>query len=120
MGDVQIRRQTMTEEEKKCECKTCKCKEYAKKFLFISGAVFVGATLAILVSANILKPKCPPPMYMMGPRMGIERQLPPPAFYGQRPPQFYGGKCPCKCHKHHKGDFNPQKENFPKPSVNEK
>ena len=108
-------------EENKCECKTCKCKEYAKKFLFIAGAVFVGATLAILVSANILKPKCPPPpMGMMCPRPGIERQLPPPVYYGQRPPQFQGGKCPCKCHRHHKGNFNPQKPNFPQPPVNEK
>ena len=94
------------------EVKTCNCKENAKKFLFISGSVFVGATLAILASASILKPKCPPPpMGMMPPRPGIERQM--PMYYGQGAPEFRTHKCKCKCHKHHRGDFRPQGENFP-------
>lgn len=47
----------MTEEIKKCDCKEKAIKK-AQEFVFIAGAVFVGATLAILLSANILKPKC--------------------------------------------------------------
>lgn len=64
------------------EIKTCDCKEKAinklKEFSFIAGAVFVGTTLAILLSANILKPKCPCPKGMMGPYPRMERPLPPP------------------------------------------
>ena len=99
------------------EEKTCQCKETFQQFLFISASVFVGVLLAILVSSAILRPKCPPPpMGMMPPRFGVERQLPPPPMMkGQMPPQFNGQKCKCKCHKHHKGDFRPQGENFPKP-----
>ncbi len=69
----------MTEEIKTCDCKE-KCVEKLKEFLFISGAVFVGGTLAILLSAAILKPKCPPgPMGGVMPlQPRIERQLPPP------------------------------------------
>lgn len=65
------------------EVKTCDCKEKALKkladFCFIAGAVFIGVLLAILLSVNILKPKCPPcpgGMYSVYPRM--ERPLPPP------------------------------------------
>lgn len=68
----------MTDEiknEVKCDCKE-KAIAKIKEFLFIAGAVFVGCTLSIVVSANILKPKCP--MGLMGPRPGIHRQLPPP------------------------------------------
>lgn len=65
----------MTEEVKTCDCKE-KCIEKLKEFAFIAGAVFVGATLAILLSANLLRPKCPCPG-AMGPYPGIERQMPP-------------------------------------------
>lgn len=68
----------MTEELKTCNCKK-KCVKVLKKFIFLSGAVFVGSTLAILLSAAILRPKCPPcPRGMMGPHPRMERQLPPP------------------------------------------
>ena len=104
------------------EVKTCECKEKAKKFLFISGAVFVGATLAILVSAAILKPKCPPPpMGMMPPRPGFERQLPPPAVMDRYcAPEFQGKRCPCRCHKHFKEGMKPQDFNFPEKPENVK
>lgn len=58
------------------------------KFLVKTSAVFIGTTLAILVSASILRPKCPCPMRKMPP--GIERPVPPMG------PQAY------------KGDFKPQ------------
>lgn len=69
----------MTEENK-----TCDCSEKAKKalidFCFKAGAVFVGALLAILVSASILKPKCPCPNGMMPPQPRMERPMPNPDF----------------------------------------
>lgn len=57
----------MTEEIKKCDCKEKAIKKL-KEFTFIAGAVFVGSTLAILLSANILKPKChcPCPIHQSG------------------------------------------------------
>lgn len=68
----------MTEEIKTCDCKEKAIKKL-QEFAFISGAVFIGALLAILLSAYILKPKCPPCNNgMMGPYPRIERQLPPP------------------------------------------
>lgn len=68
----------MSEEIKTCDCKR-KCIEKLKEFTFIAGAVFVGGTLAILLSANLLKPKCPcPPGGMMRPYPAMERPLPPP------------------------------------------
>ena len=102
-------------EEVKCDCKEKAIKK-VKEFLVISGGVFVGATLAILVSASLLKPKCPPPpMGMMPPRPGFERQLPPPMMYGHGQfPNRYGCPCRCKCHrhKHFKGEFRPQNPDF--------
>lgn len=67
----------MSDEFKTCDCKE-KCIEKIKEFTFIAGAVFVGATLAILLSASILRPKCPCPRMMMGPHPRMERPLPPP------------------------------------------
>jgi len=105
-------------EEVKCQCKE-KAVKKLKEFLFISGGVFVGATLAILVSASILKPKCPPPpMGFIPPRPGFERQMP-PMMYHHYGPEFRGHKgnfCPCKgkcnCHKNNKAEFNPQRPDF--------
>lgn len=101
-------------EEVKCDCKEKAIKK-VKEFLFISGGVFVGATLAILVSASLLKPKCPPPpMGMMPPRAGFERQI--PMMHGQGQFRGDGYNCPCRgkchCHKKHKGDFRPQNPDF--------
>lgn len=82
----------MTEETKTCNCKE-KAIEKLKEFLFIAGAVFVGSTLAILLSAQILKPKCPCPQMQFQPKM--ERPLPPPpAIYpGQgMPGDFHAPK----------------------------
>ncbi len=58
------------------EFKQKKLVKLAGKFVFFTGAIFVGVTLAILLSASILRPKHQP---MYGPvPMGIERRLPPP------------------------------------------
>lgn len=58
------------------EIKPKKFVKLAGKFVFFTGAVFVGTTLAILLSASILKPKHHP-FPANGP-VGIERRLPPP------------------------------------------
>lgn len=80
----------MTEEVKTCDCKE-KAIQKLKEFAFITGAVFLGALLAILLSANILKPKCPPcHKGMMGPYPGIERQLPPPGMMNHADRGHYG------------------------------
>ena len=107
-------------EEVKCDCKE-KATKKVREFLFISGGVFVGATLAILVSASILKPKCPPPPACCFPhRPGFERQLPPPPmmnnhfnpeFKGQRG-DFCPPRCKCKCHKHKMTYKYPQQPDF--------
>ncbi len=67
----------MTEEVKTCDCKE-KCIKKLQEFAFIAGAVFVGVTLAILLSASLLRPKCPCPRGLMGPHPRMERPLPPP------------------------------------------
>ncbi|MDE6138658.1 MAG: hypothetical protein K2F57_04230 [Candidatus Gastranaerophilales bacterium] len=92
----------MTDEIKKCDCKE-KFLKKLEKFALTAGAVFVGATLAILLSASILKPKCPPPMMM--PYPGIHRQVPPPAMFGHHNKAFAKrhGKCPCQNIKRHPG-----------------
>ncbi len=83
----------MTEEKKECKCKTC---ELLGKFLFLTGAVFLGTLLALLLAHAINKPKFPPCHrgMFMGPRAGIERRLPPPiAQQGRMRPEiqyFYG------------------------------
>ena len=63
----------MTDEEKKCNCGS----ELGRFFTQVA-AVFLGALLAILVSAALLKPKCPcrGPM-PFPPRPMYERQIPP-------------------------------------------
>lgn len=104
------------------EIKTCDCKERALKklgeFCFIAGAVFIGVLLAILLSASILKPKCPPPG-MMGPYYPrIERQLPPPPMMHHRhaAKDFYRG--PRGAHPaqmrywRSRGDFEDRRGNY--------
>ncbi len=87
----------MTEETKTCDCKE-KAIAKLKEFGFIAGAVFVGATLAILLSAQILKPKCPCPRGMMMPPPRMERQLPPHAMH---PGELGRGDF----HRNHRGDI---------------
>jgi len=83
----------MTEEIKTCDCKE-KALKVVKEVSIIAGGVFVGATLAILLSAQILKPKCPCPRgMMMPPPPAMERQLPPPPMmdnHFQGAPDFQG------------------------------
>ena len=88
----------MTDEEKKCECKCCK---KVKEFLFISGAVFVGAFLAIMLSSAVLKPKMPPcPMRMMPPVI-VQPMYQPPMMQEQWKQKHHKFK---KYHKNFKGE----------------
>lgn len=79
----------MTEEIKKCDCKEKSIKKL-KEFTFIAGAVFVGGTLAILLSANILKPKChcpaPCPIHQ-----GIMQPMPPAPMINHGYRSEFGG-----------------------------
>lgn len=90
----------MTDEEKKCTCGS----ELGRFFTLVA-AIFLGVVLAILVSAALLKPKCPcrGPMPMPMPRLGIERQIPP--MHGQ-----WGIKSP-------DGQFNIQGKKFDKDGI---
>ena len=87
----------MTEEVKTCDCKQ-KFMAKLKEFAMISGAVFVGATLAILLSANILKPKCPCKGPMMPPPR-MERHMPPHMMH-------HGFDGPREFRRHHR--FSPE------------
>lgn len=63
----------MSDEEKKCACAS----ELGKFFTLVA-AIFLGVLLAILVSAALLKPKCPCRGSMpFQPRPMYERQIPP-------------------------------------------
>jgi len=87
----------MTDEEKRTECK---CGELGRFFTLVA-AIFLGVLLAILVSAALLKPKCPcrgPVPFP--PRPMYERQIPP--MHGQ-----WGVKTP-------DGQFNIQGKKFNK------
>ena len=80
----------MTDEQKKVEeCKNCECCKMVCKFFFLSGAVFLGTLMALLLAHALLKPSCPPchGKMMRFHRPGIERQMPPRMFehQGQRP-----------------------------------
>lgn len=102
----EIKETTEVAEKTECTCEKC---AKVKEFLFYAGAVFTGVFLAILLSALILKPKCPPPGApgMMPPApVGIQqRQLPPPPMMrdnfrpdgpmGNQPVEFRG--------RHHQG-----------------
>lgn len=71
----------MTEETKNIEetkCKCCECKEKLKEFAFKTAIVYVGVTLAIITSANILKPKHQPCPFGR-PQARMERPIPPSA-----------------------------------------
>lgn len=95
----------MTEETKTCDCKE-KCIKKLKEWAFIASAVFVGALLAILLGANILRPKCPPTCPMMHPEGRGEHQFRGPQ--GGLPTQFRehrGQKDLGRRFKHHK-DLN--------------
>ena len=109
----------MTDEIKTCDCKEKFLKKLAD-FAFTAGAVFVGALLAILLSASILKPKCPPPMMM--PYPGIHRQLPPPVMYGHfdRGGYKHHRKCPCRQFRNHQGKHFTKKFDHQKPQIPEK
>ena len=94
----------MTEEQKKVEeCKKCECCKMVCKFFFLSGAVFLGTLMALLLAHSLLKPNFPPCAgKMMRPHLGIERQMP-QGMYG---------------HPGARPDFNKgpqQRPNFEKP-----
>lgn len=95
----------MTDELKPtCNCKE-KCLEKLKEFAFLTGAIFIGTTLAILLSAQILKPKCP--YKMLKPYPGIERRLPPPPMMHGDFDKGYRGyhkKFYHHARKHHRGE----------------
>ena len=83
----------MAEEQKKVEeCKNCECCKLVCKFFFLSGAVFLGTLMALLLAHALLKPSCPPchGKMMRFHRPGIERQMPSRMLKhrGQRP-DFY-------------------------------
>ena len=67
----------MSDEQKKVEeCKKCECCKLVCKFFFLSGAVFFGTLMAILLAHALLKPNfkaCP--MMMFPPRPGIEGHM---------------------------------------------
>ncbi len=121
----------MTEDIKTCDCKE-KVINKLKEFVFISGAVFVGATFAILLSVNILRPKCPCPGGMMGPFPRIERQLPPPPM--MHPKAYHRGEIKgyhdgprFEGHREYRGDYRINKhhgrhlrEGKPVPSYSKK
>ena len=91
----------MTEEEKKeCNCANCECcKKFIdglKEFTFKALIIYVGVTLAIITSANILKPKHHYPM--MGPIPRFERPMPAPMMH-------YGNFYKMKDFKGPRGDF---------------
>ena len=71
----------MSEKEKDCKnCEYCKkVVEGAKEFVFKALIIYVGVTLAIITSANILKPKhhCP----FAGPYPRMERPFPGPMMH---------------------------------------
>jgi hypothetical protein len=86
-------------EEKECACKQCECCQKLlaglKEFTFKALIIYVGVTLAIITSANILKPKRICPMGYPYPRM--ERPIPPMMMHRN----FDGGHF----RRHHK-DFH--------------
>lgn len=91
----------MTDEEKKVEeTKVCKCGELGRFFTLVA-AIFLGVLLAILVSAALLRPKCPCQKFMHMPMggPGIERQMPPFGPQGvARPMPPMGGHWQVKHH----------------------
>lgn len=83
--------------EPECKCKTCK---YICKFLFLTGAIFLGTFLALSLANALQRPKFPPfPCNCMRHRMGgFERQVP---YHMDRP-------APDRMHR----DFDKNPANF--------
>ena len=91
----------MTDEEKnECKCTNCEyCKKFiegVKEFTFKVLIIYVGVTLAIITSANILKPKHHYPYPRPYPR--FERPMPAPMIH-------YGSFDKMKTFKGPKGEF---------------
>ena len=104
----------MTEKEKECDCENCEyCKkviEGTKEFVFKALIIYVGVTLAIITSANILKPKhhfCPG----FRPMPGIERPIPGPMMHHFRHHPFKAQRGDFKGQRVH---FNKEIQQFPK------
>lgn len=97
----------MSDEEKKCACTT----ELGKFFTLVA-AIFLGVLLAILVSAALLKPKCPCKGSMpFPPRPMMERQIPPMGGHweARHPEMNYDGikKLDKRDFRRHGHDFRP-------------
>lgn len=97
----------MSDEEKKCACAT----ELGKFFTLVA-AIFLGVLLAILVSAALLKPKCPCRGHMpFPPRPVYENQMPPMhGHWGVRNPGLnYDGVKKINKKLPNSHDFRPQR-----------
>ena len=90
----------MVDDEKRTEeCKNCECCKLVGKFFFLSGAVFLGTLMALLLAHSLTKPEFPKcHKGMMRPHHpGIERQVPPVAEAEQgKLPMNIEGKLPPK------------------------
>ena len=80
----------MADDEKRVEeCKKCVCCKLVCKFFFLSGAVFLGTFLALLLAHALTKPQFPPSHRGMMEQYhpGLERQIPPVTrgHVGQKP-----------------------------------
>ena len=113
----------MTDEKRVEECKKCECCKLVGKFFFLSGAVFFGTLMALLLAHALTKPQFPPcHRFMMQPPIGIERQLP-PAMAGQYGHHFKGmpmdkGMKMHRCkHKHHFKNMPKDMNRFHKPQA---
>lgn len=112
-------------EHQVCTCKERLIKDF-REFLLRAGAVFVGATLAILVCTMILKPKLPPVPNFKCPMMhyGFERQMPPHHYmrgfdynrYERRIPPRYDMEYDHHIKRHHRHHDDWQKFEKPIPS----
>ena len=100
----------MTEEQKKVEeCKKCECCKLVCKFFFLSGAVFLGTLMALLLAHSLLKPSFPPCMgKMMRPHAWIERQMPPRILHQTRPRPGFDASMPDRFQRHQRPDFKGQ------------
>ena len=98
----------MSDEEKKCACAT----ELGKFFTLVA-AIFLGVLLAILVSAALLRPKCPCAKSMpFPPRPMIEQQIPP--MHGHWKLK-HSGMNANEMRKFNKGDFKRHGQDFRPP-----
>ena len=103
-------------EQIETNCKQCECCKKVisglKEFCFKTLIVYIGVTLAIITSANILKPKHHYPYPRPYPR--FERQLPPPMMHKDfnKRMHFKRGHMDFKVNKEL---IKNDKANFPKP-----